>query len=384
MKILALTRYLSARGGGIPPAMLRLYEILASKGLDIVLAAGDAPDHVSKQVRVIIYKSLGPRSFLFSPNLLKILDRERPDIVHLHGLWTYGSIVSQVWKQRTGNPLVVSPHGMADKWALRHGGLKKRVAGAVYEWRNLRNATCIHALSEGEARSLTDLGFGDRVVKIPNGIDIPKSANRRAHSSHNTIAYLGRLHPKKGIAEVIVAWSLVKKELGTTMRRWKLVIVGWDDGGYEEKLRKTVKEHGLESDVVFLGPLFGVDKEKVYASADAVILASYSEGLPMSVLEAWAFGKPVFMTEHCNLSGGFEVGAAFKITTDPRNIADVLVGVLRNPNRLAIAGQAAQVLAEKSFDWRNISNQWHSLYASLIHDRSLHEKVEVDTSVTQP
>src|SRR5262249_13494314 len=111
----------------------------------------------------------------------------------------------------------------------------------------------------------------------------------------------------------------------------------------------------------------------LYEKADAVILASYSEGLPMSVLESWAFGKPVFMTEQCNLSEGFKAGAAFKITTDPYDIADALVNVLRNPVRLAIAGQAAQVLAETAFDWKKISSQWRALYASLVQNRSLKE-----------
>jgi glycosyltransferase involved in cell wall biosynthesis len=370
MKIFALTRYLSVRGGGIPPAMLRLYERLADKGLDIVLAASDAPEYVSKQLRVIVHKSLGPRSFLFSPDLLRILGRERPELVHLHGLWTYGSVASQIWQQRTGNPLVISPHGMLDKWALRVGGFKKRIAGTVYEWPNLRNATCIHALSEGEARCLADLGFGDRVVKIASGIEIPKSV-KQPSLSHNIVAYLGRLHPKKGILEVIIAWSVIKKKLSAGARRWQLVIAGWDDGGHEAELRRTVRQYGLESDVVFLGPVFGADKEKLYAGADAVVLASYSEGLPMSVLEAWAFGKPVFMTEHCNLPEGFRAGAAFKVTTDPNNIADVLFNVLRNPTLLASAGQAGQALAETSFNWIAISEQWGSLYSSLINNRSL-------------
>jgi glycosyltransferase involved in cell wall biosynthesis len=374
MKILALTNYLSARGGGIPPAILRLYESLSGKGVDIVLVASDAPDQPPKNLRVVLYKGLGPRSFAFSLDLLKILDRERPDVVHLHGLWTYGSIVSQVWKRRTGNPLVVSPHGMMDNWALRHRGLKKRIGAALFEWRNLRMTTCIHALSEGEARALNDLGFGDKVIKIPNGVDIAKVANRPI-SSHKIILYLGRLHPKKGIAEVIIAWSLVKKALGTMAATCQLVIAGWDDGGHEEKLRKIVRQRGLEHHVVFLGPVFGADKDNLYAKADAIILASHSEGLPMSVLEAWAFGKPVFMTEQCNLPEGFKVGAAFKVTTDPSNIADVLVDVLRNPDRLAVAGQAARALAESSFNWITISNQWHSLYESLCRNCFLDEKL---------
>jgi poly(glycerol-phosphate) alpha-glucosyltransferase len=263
---------------------------------------------------------------------------------------------------------------MIDNWALRHRGLKKRIGGAVFEWRNLRTTTCIHALSEGEARSLNDLGFGDKVIKIPNGVDIAKTFHQPI-SSHKIILYLGRLHPKKGIAAVIIAWSLVRKALGAIAGTWQLVIAGWDDGGHEEKLRKIVRQRGLEHDVVFLGPVLGADKDSLYAKADAIILASHSEGLPMSVLEAWAFGKPVFMTEQCNLPEGFKVGAAFKITTDPRNIADVLVDVLRNPGRLAIAGHAARALAETSFDWVNISNQWHLLYESLCRNRFLDEKL---------
>jgi glycosyltransferase involved in cell wall biosynthesis len=374
MKILGLTNFLSVRGGGIPAAMLRLYQILAGEGLEIVLVASDTPDYTLGKIKVVVYKSVGPASFSFSPDLLSVLDRERPDIVHLHGLWTYGSIASQIWKRRTGNTLVVSPHGMADSWALRHRGVKKWIAGAVYEWRNLRNATCVHALSDGEAQSLTDLGFGDKIVKIPNGIDIAKT-NCQSISAHNVILYVGRLHAKKGLVEVITAWSVVKKKLPSTGMRWQLVIAGWDDGGHEETLRQIVMQRGLEADVIFVGPVYGAKKDRLYASADAVILASYSEGLPMSVLEAWSFGKPVFMTEQCNLPEGFKAGAAFKVTTDPNDIANVLVDTLLSPGRLAIAGQAARALVEMSFDWVKISNQWRSLYVSLFHNRSFNENM---------
>ena len=193
--------------------------------------------------------------------------------------------------------------------------------------------------------------------------------------------YLGRLHPKKGIAEIIVAWSLVKKELGTLAPGWRLLIGGWDDGGHEEELRRLVRERNLESDVVFLGPVFGERKDNLYMQANAIILASYSEGLPMSVLEAWSFGKPAIMTEQCNLPEGFRAGAAFKVTSDPKNIAEVLVDVLRNPDRFVTAGQAGRVLAETAFDLMTISKKWHTLYASLFHNRALDEKLRwVETS----
>jgi glycosyltransferase involved in cell wall biosynthesis len=338
IKIVVLTNYLSSRGGGIPPAILRLYELLAARGMEVTLAASAPPDR-APSTRVVVYRTLGPRSFGFSPDLLNILNRERPDLIHLHGLWTHGSIAAQIWRRGTGNPVVVSTHGMADRWALRHSAFKKWVAGAAYEWANLRNASCIHALTQGEVKALNDLGFCDHVVKIPNGVDLAKDTECR-ESSRRSLLYLGRLHPKKGIAQTLIAWSLFMKEPAIDPWRWQLSIM--------------------------LGPAFGAAKDSLYARADATILASHSEGLPMTVLEAWAFGKPVFITEQCNLPEGFKAGAAFKITTDPNNIAEVLIRVLPDRARLISAGQAARALAEGSFDWTKISETWLSLYSSLV------------------
>jgi glycosyltransferase involved in cell wall biosynthesis len=126
--------------------------------------------------------------------------------------------------------------------------------------------------------------------------------------------------PKKGIAETLIAWSLFQKARGIDPTRWLLVIAGWDDGGHLGQLYEIIDHYSLREHVKFVGPVFGSAKESLYANADATILASQSEELPMTVLEAWAFGKPVFMTEQCNLPEG--AGAAFKITTEPKIIAE--------------------------------------------------------------
>src|SRR5262249_21644434 len=109
MKIVALANDLSARGGGIPPGILPVYEELTGRGVEIALVTAKRPDSTLR-TRVIIYKTLGPKALNFSPDLLRILKRERPDLVHLHGLWTYASIAARIWKLQTGKPVVVSPH----------------------------------------------------------------------------------------------------------------------------------------------------------------------------------------------------------------------------------------------------------------------------------
>src|SRR5262249_53369115 len=150
------------------------------------------------------------------------------------------------------------------------------------------------------------------------------------------------LHPKKGVAETLIAWSLFQREIAINPNRWRLIIAGWDDGGHADELHKIVRRHGLEQHVEFTGPVFGESKDSLYASVDAIILASYSEGLPMTVLEGWAFGKPAFITDQCNLPEGFKSGAAFKITTDPNEIARVLVKVLPDRTQLVSSGHAAR------------------------------------------
>jgi glycosyltransferase involved in cell wall biosynthesis len=364
MKVVALTNHLSSHGGGVPAAMLRLYELLACKGIEVTLVASDPPEDAA-WAKVVIYKVRGPRSFAFSPNLLDILRQERPDLLHLHGLWSYGSIATQFWRRQTGKPVVISAHGMLDPWALQQHALKKWIGGAAYEWSNLRHASCIHALTEGEAKAISMLGFRGRVEVIPNGVDLMAAADA-PYSGTRKLLYIGRLHPKKGLAETLMAWTLFQRQLSIAPSRWQLIIAGWDDGGHLNSLRQLAEGYGLSEHVQFAGPVFGRAKEELYASADAVILASHSEGLPMTVLEAWTFGRPVFITEQCNLPEGFKAGAAFRITTDPRNIAETLANVLPNQGLLANAGQAGRELVQRIFDWKKISERWFSVYESLI------------------
>ena len=66
-------------------------------------------------------------------------------------------------------------------------------------------------------------------------------------------------------------------------------IAGLDQGGHERALRRLSKELKLREDQVrFIGPQFGAEKAKWYRRCDAFVLPSFSEGLPMAVLEAWA------------------------------------------------------------------------------------------------
>ena len=87
--------------------------------------------------------------------------------------------------------------------------------------------------------------------------------------------------------------------------------------------------------------------------------------MPMSVLEAWAYGKPVLMTQACNIPEGFAAGAAFRIENDPTALAASLIELLDQPAALAEAGRSGRGLVEKSFTWDRVTDQHAALFAWL-------------------
>src|SRR5947207_12535049 len=138
-----------------------------------------------------------------------------------------------------------------------------------------------------------------------------------------------------------------------------LCIAGWDQVRYESKLKSMADA----ASVVFLGSQFGAEKSECYRTCDAFILPSLSEGLPMTVLEAWAHAKPVLMTPECNLPEGFAAGAAIQIGTSPEKIAAGLKQLIEmsDDDRRAMGARGRTLVATK-FSWPRVGEQMQSVF----------------------
>lgn len=327
-----------------------------------------------------VFEDSGPLTKLLAPDLRLAMLAGDHDILHVHGIWDLSVHVSY-WRRRTKKPVIISPRGMLDSWALRNGSMKKRLARFLYEDANLRGAACLHALNEAEARAIRALGFKNPIAVIPNGIHVPDSGPQaNSLSSDQTdrrcLLFIGRLHPKKGLAELIDAWALVKKDVPTVARQWRIVICGWDDGGHEATLRTQIENHQLESDISLVGPVFGRAKDELLSDAHAFVLPSFSEGLPMAVLEAWAYRLPVFMTSACNIPEGFAAKAAIEINTVPTTMAQALLEGL-TLETLKNYGQQGRALVERNFSWPSIATKHVEVYRWMVEGGSLPECVSV-------
>jgi poly(glycerol-phosphate) alpha-glucosyltransferase len=264
---------------------------------------------------------------------------------------------------------------MLDGWALARSAAHKPAALAVIERAHLTRATVTPALTAAEAAAIRAAGCRAPIAVIPNGIDMPAAAPARldpsataaaataARDPRNVLLFLGRLHPKKGVAELIAGWAKAVALDPALAASWRLQLSGWDDGSHLGRLLAAAARSGVAASISFTGPLTGTAKIAAYARANAFILPSASEGLPMTILEAWSHGLPVFATAACNIPDGFANHAAIAIDRAPDTIAATLVATHSDCRRLAATGAAGRRLATERYAWAPIAARWQAVYA---------------------
>lgn len=392
MKVGFLVSSISRQAGGLFQSVRGLAKAVATEAVNV--AAFGIRDRNSA-VDAIEWRPVAVRTshsqlpaWGYSGQLLPALLAADLDILSSHGLWKYSSLASLRWHQRTGRPYMVHPHGMLESWALQNAGWKKQVAGQLYENQHLRKAACVRALCEAEAQSIRAYGLRNSICVIPNGVDLPDlDAETRDHgplttdlrhlaSEKKILLYLGRLHPKKNVGNFIRAWKQTVTSAPSALDSWILAIAGWGQGGYDAQLRQLTSDLGLATSVIFLGPRFGAEKSLCYRTCDAFVLPSLSEGLPMTVLEAWSHARPVAMTAECNLPEGFAAGAALQIGTTPEQIAAGLKELtqMTDDDRAAM-GNRGRNLAATKFSWPGIAEQMRSVYEWMLGGGTLPESI---------
>lgn len=371
MKVGIVTASVSRSGGGVHEVVRRSAIELHRRGSS-VRVFGLADEYFEQDraawspVSVSIFRNRGYKPFGYAPDLLPALRSSAPDLLHNHGLWMYPSVALVQWSKLTRKPYIVSAHGMLDPWAVGHSYWKKKLAATLYEDRHLEKAACLHALCSAEADAVRRYGLSNPVCVIPAGVDLPVLNNDEdlTREKEKILLFLGRLHPKKGLRNLLTAWHLLRRDGASTAAEWKLWIAGWDQGNHKAELQTYCAEHCLQSSVRFVGPKFGADKEMVLRSANVFVLPSFSEGLPVSVLEAWAYGLPVAMTAQCNLSQGFQTGAAICLETEPLAIAQGLLNIMSmSEMERSTMGMRGRQLVEQRFSWSSYTDQMSSVYA---------------------
>lgn len=291
----------------------------------------------------------------------------RPAIVHLSGLWDHGSLGVEGAGRHARFPLVISPRGMLEPWALGHRRLKKAVALLLWQRRQLARADLLHATSEMECASIRRLGLRNPVCVIPNGIELPAQAALDAvrrpgidRGGPRRCVFLSRLHPKKGLPILLEAWARVRPA------GWVLEIAGNAEGGHDREIEEQIRALGLEG-VRLVGEQSGDARWRFLAGGDLFVLPSHSENFGIVVAEAMAMGLPVITTRGTPWAVLEERGLGWWVAATADAVAEALrAATAEPPDRLADRGRAARDFALHAFAWPAIGARMAACYAWVL------------------
>lgn len=370
MKVLHVIDTIARVSGGPSRSCQGLVAALCKAGVDASLYSltpGERPWHE------------GVRKYYNGVGIEAVLDEEKPDIVHIHDLWIPGLHRCAAICRRRGVPYIVAPRGMLEPWSLKQKWLKKRIARWLYQDRDLKCAAALHATAESEAEQFRKLGFKNPIIVSPNGVNVPaiplSSLVLRPTSpcgnALRRVLFVSRMHPKKGVMELVEAWKLVVSRQSSVVSRWVCELVYTVNGElakeYEAKVKARVKELGLEDQFVFTGALNDDEKWKAYGRADLFVLPTYSENFGIVVAEALWAGVPVITTRGTPWHELEERKCGWLIDTGVEPLARVLGEALgASLQSLIKMGDRGRKLVEEKYTWDAVVQSVIAWYESVV------------------
>lgn len=284
-------------------------------------------------------------------------------VVHNFGAWTPFNHAVSAAARHARIPQVFCPMGMLEPWALSQKRLKKRLGWLAYQRRDIVASAALHATALAEAKNLRAIGIERPIAVIPHGIHIPPMADERPPRprSERVAVFLSRIHPKKGLLDLVKAWALLRPA------DWRIIIAGPDERGHLAAVEDAVRSAGLESAFHFAGPLYGPDKEEMFASVDLFVLPSYSENFGLVVAEALAHAVPVITTTGSPWPELLETHSGWWIEPGVASLAGALAEAFSmSATDLRSMGLRGRALVAARYSWPAIIQMHQRLYEWII------------------
>lgn len=353
--------------GGAEKHVYHVATGLAELGVDVhlfCLAADADADayaelaHDNIHLHEVPYRGLGLGRANFIEFTLLLARRwsflDRMDVVHAHGVFpiAWYSFVADT-------PLAVTTHGLEEyrlphlKYPLAPFNLVDKVAAR-------RNVDRFVALSSGNAEDIRAyLGVeADRITEIPNGVDTgfyePRDTaalEERYDLQENVVVAVSRLVRYKGHHLLVDAVN--------AMEDTSLVIAG--DGPFRDELEKRAG-----ADVHFAGFVDEEELPRYYSLGDVFCLPTFGEGMPLSILEAFACGTPVVSTRVGSIPDVVDEAVGRVVPPeDGEALQGALEDLLADRARVEAMGEECRRRAVEEYSWERVAERTRALYRAM-------------------
>ncbi|WP_165347066.1 glycosyltransferase family 4 protein [Gottfriedia acidiceleris] len=283
------------------------------------------------------------------------------DIVHIHtasyGSFTRKSILAMICK-KINVPYIIHLHGAEFDLFYAKSSKKKKINIKNY----FNNAAKIVVLGEQWKKVVSE--FTDNVANITilnNAVPLPKNKKYKTESNSKLVlGFLGEIGVRKGIYDLVNCIDQISIE-----RELILQIAG---NGEIDKLKDHINEKVNSHRFNIIGWINSEEKKKFLNSIDILVLPSYNEGLPMSILEAMSYGKPIISSSVGSISEAVLEGEnGFLI--EPGEINQLYKSIfefIEKPYLKEIMGEKSRNIFYERFSLNNHINQLIGVYKGVL------------------
>ena len=319
--------------GGVGTLVGNLCESLAKQGNSVTAYYVDRTvihQHERKSMHGVSVKGIRPiigDPFYVPPHsLIRDLDRENADIIHVHNIHTLLPLYVATFKKRLSEKMVLQPHyherGQSIVRNLLFSSYKKILRATVF-----RHFDAIIANSEYEKASLERdfQKFSGKVELVPEeySLTVPSYVRWKPSIQSKRLLYVGALSRYKNVELLVRALRIL------TLKRKDIELIIIGDGPEKQRLMKLAFSLGVHDNITFKHGLPHDDLLREYVAASIVVLLSTLESFSRVAHEAIAVGTPLIVYNYGTLSDLVKRGLAKGVNTlDPEEVAGIINEVL--------------------------------------------------------
>lgn len=302
------------------------------------------------------------KAVTFAQSLAKLtlqLNRH-PDVVHIHfasGASNIRKIILARVALARGASVIMHAHG---------GGYKKHWAKMSPATRSITLNTLLRVqrlvvLGEGWRTFFESIGVPKhRIVVLPNPVVLPERVPERAADGKIRFVYFGLLSHRKGVFELMNAVAALSPEC---RGRVEFVLAGNGEGA---QLREHANKLGVQDAVEIRDWVDPAERDRLLAAAHGFVLPSHTEGLPMSMLEAMAWGLAPICTPVGSIPE-YVIDGANGLLVEPGNVTQLTAAIeklVADENGRVQMGRLARATVEP-LCVKQYSNRMCAVYRSL-------------------
>jgi len=229
----------------------------------------------------------------------------------------------------------------------------------------LGNIDELTVVSNAIKEKVIEFGYSKKIYVYPMGVDTnrfsPVKKNEIIKIKHKIekefLLFVGTIVEQKGIRVLIQSMSLILKKHPVV----KLVIIG--EGILKNDMIKLSKDLHVSNNIIFTGVMPYDDLPSYFATADLLILPSFSEGWPVVVMEALSSGTPVIVTNIPVFDKHERKNELFFVVPagDPKSLSDKVIEVLSGNLIQMPFNDKLRYYAQNYLDWTIISDRYKTL-----------------------